>query len=574
MSDRLSVRIRVGFLLGLLLMGIMLAHPARAVEKFRPVLLPDAGHGSTARAVAQMDTFKFGVVGAQRNLDGSSNTILWGITVDPNDPSGNTVVSTPLPTPPGTGGEATGIAFTGGDVSRPVICGFLGTDVTGTQAVLWTQDSTGHFTNTILDDAASVANAVGVRRTPMGLIIVVCGKYRLPGGAWHACLWQWDAQGRRRLDLGTLGGRNSEATAILYGNDGGIWRVAGNAQRADGRWIATLIEGEGIFYSVQPLPTPPNAQSFVHALYRDLWGRTFLTGETLGPTYLPSATIWTGQGQNFTGIPLGNPAGFANCAARGIVFNGGSGNDLLVIGSAWNQAGAQVGIGALPMNQIFDDPFFFDALLRTESVGNNETITIHGLNAATPGGVIVGVGRRSGSPNAQAVALLPTKFEVPQIIAILIGLLIPQVGGNPGSVPDLWQADNRALRFSPAPGDNRVALEFGCRSILAQAGQSRAPRMITFGGSLMPRNAQQSPACNITLQLYNPTTRQWTTVLSDILVSSLYFRKTVTIPAPERFAVPGGGPLRGRLLVQSRVGASQDWVFTLDYIEQDNLYWP
>src|SRR5690349_9589633 len=76
MADRLLVRIRVVFLLGLSLMGILLLHPARAVEKFRPVLLPDAGHGSTARAVAQMDTFKFGVVGSQRNLDGSSNTIM------------------------------------------------------------------------------------------------------------------------------------------------------------------------------------------------------------------------------------------------------------------------------------------------------------------------------------------------------------------------------------------------------------------------------------------------------------------------------------------------------------------
>src|SRR6266513_4765039 len=112
-----------------------------------------------------------GVVGSKHKGDGTVGAMYWSIAVDPSDPSGNTVVSSELPKPPGLSAWATGIVFAGGNPERPIICGYTGaTFVNGgtLRAVIWQRNSSGQFTSTILDDQAAVANALVARDTPLG----------------------------------------------------------------------------------------------------------------------------------------------------------------------------------------------------------------------------------------------------------------------------------------------------------------------------------------------------------------------------------------------------------------------
>ena len=117
---------------------------------------------------------------------------------------------------------------------------------------------------------------------------------------WHACLWRISNQGTQRTDLGTLGGALSEANAIV-GDDLGIWRVVGNAQRPSGRtlaagWIVThVMDQESIFYFIKALPTPPGAESnaaYVGSANGGVWKSSGWITEANGRR---SACVWINQ---------------------------------------------------------------------------------------------------------------------------------------------------------------------------------------------------------------------------------------------------------------------------------------
>jgi probable HAF family extracellular repeat protein len=68
------------------------------------------------------------------------------------------------------------------------------------------------------------------------LFFRVVGKAQTAGGKYHAILWQ----AFQRIDLGTLGGAESEARSV--NNNVQIAMVAGSAQTADGSWHAAYWE--------------------------------------------------------------------------------------------------------------------------------------------------------------------------------------------------------------------------------------------------------------------------------------------------------------------------------------------
>jgi hypothetical protein len=382
----------------------------QAGEPHKAISLSDNGQGSTVRAGVQINSSLYYAVGSKKMHDGGTTAIFWEIAVDPSDPSGNTVYATELPGPVGANTAATGIAFAGGDPDRPVICGIVSPRDSASglptgRATVWTRDASGQFTNTTLDDQAALAsraNAVVFREGGSGGNFLVVGEIRTRDSNWHACKWEGPELDAGRNCLVILSAAPSTANAVVVRPESGRVVIGGGIRGKDGRWIATLMEEEGIYYFLKPLPTPSNTQSFLNGLYRDFLGRIVAAGDITGPNGRKRASVWINQAE----IPaalllLNNLAGYANSSANALAFIG---NTLLVVGSAWNTERDRIGFAALRINQTFQNPFRFDALRsRTETVDNNETITIHGAMA---GGGFVGECRNGSVP--QATLFLPT----------------------------------------------------------------------------------------------------------------------------------------------------------------------
>jgi hypothetical protein len=421
MSD--SIFARRAFLFWLFFATLCLTRPALALEKYVAVPLPDERLGSKALAIALAGSGRYGVVGSQQKSDGTVGAVYWSIVVDPSDLSGNTVYSTELPKPPGWHATATGIGFLEGNPDRPLIVGYLqdGTLIEHAgirYAVLWGRDASGQFTNTTLDDEAvqSQANAIATRNTPLGLIIVVCGKFRLPNGDWRACLWEIGPQGRRRIDLGTLGGRNSEAAALTYVDDLIGWSIVGSAQTPDGRSVATLwasnVVGSEHAWGSRALQTPPGAESRANSITHTWDGDLYIAGNVSEPNGRTTANIWINQREVPTALSVGNGFGDVlrrrNNTANGIIIIGQSGDDVLVVGSAWNMESDRTGLGVLSNGLDFQHPIIFDFdSLQFRGGDGALPVDTFSLNAVEPGGAIAGEGLCSGATTAQAVLLLP-----------------------------------------------------------------------------------------------------------------------------------------------------------------------
>lgn len=568
MRDLQSI-IRSAFLLWLFFVGMCLARPALAIEKYAAVPLPDAGLGSRALALTDfgpsgsINVGSMAIVGAQKNSVGMDVAMFWVVdneplVVDPNNP--NIVYAIALPTPPGMSSVATGIAFLEGNPDKPIIVGSFIDNITFDRvAVLWRRDpSSGQFTNTILDDEASQANGLTVPPIDLNLLGLVVGKYRLPNGDWHACLWRVSANGDvARTDLGTLGGANSEARAISYaGGDGNdVVLVAGSAENSNGRtlaacWAVRLTGGAGLDWFLRALPTPSGAESGALALIggssNNVW---WATGFISAPNGRTSACLWINQGDNpsefvselHQGV-LGQP-GYPvvlTSIANGLV--GHAGMDILIAGTARNSDGVKRGVAALPFNGIFDDPFFFDALASRDIVLDWNAVA---LEAVAPGGAIAGEALYAGSTTPQATLFVPTNVEGPQQYSLLVGTYSYHVGPD---IHSLWQRDGNALHIRPR-------VERGVQSIMAEwtstrysGMSSRAPQQLTLVGRARPRNANTDSDVTLTLQLYDTSAEAWVEVASRILASDEFFNGLmIEIPDPERFAVSAGEPLRWRL---------------------------
>jgi hypothetical protein len=550
--------------------GICLAQPALAVEKYAAVPLPDERLGSKALGLTKVGVGTVGVVGSQQKSDGTVGAMFWSIAVDPSDPSGNTVYATELPKPPDRNAEATGLAFIEqGNLYNLAISGNTFSPSGGSRATIWTRDTSGQFAGTILDDEAA-ASAITTRNTPLGLIIVVCGKFRLANGNWHACVWEITGQGMRRTDLGALtGGPNSEAMAVLYvGGQGGVLCVVGSAQRPDGRWIAaswvaTLTGNQGLDWFLFALPTPPGAESRAHFIGTNNGGVWRIAGEVTAQNGSRSASTWMSQGPTpnefFLDGLYRDALGRNNSAANGIVFNGGDGNDTFVVGSAWNTESDQTGMGVLSNGLNAQNPLIipFEALRSSDPVLGWNVVA---LEAAAMGGVIAGEGRLTGSMTPQAMLFLPTNREVPQVL--LAGTF--GRGSFFDGVANTWQEDGSELSILPRRDGRVDSILIDFASAGFSAATSRTPRSLTLVSRVMPARPNAAAPVMLTLQLYDSIFAVWVTVgVREEPSDGVFHRLMFDISSPERFAVPGGQPLRWRIGLRG-----EDWRdWGLDLIE-------
>ena len=423
----------------------------------------------------------------------------------------------------------------------------------------------GQFTNTMLDDEAvqSQANGISIVNTPLGLIIVVCGRYQLPNGDWHACLWKITNAGIERTDLGTLGGMNSEAMSLFNRENIAGFYVVGNADRPNGRTLATAwvvgLTGSGdLDWFVRALPTPHGAES--NAVLLGLGDGSFrkVLGYVMDSNGRRSASVWINQGEipsTFVSALYQDVLGRRlDTVANGIVGDFNRDQDLdaadFVVGTARNSLGMQRGIGAFPLNQPFDAPFPFDLLQK--DVGLNwESLA---LNAADPGGAIAGQGLVEGSSTPQAMLFVPTNDEVPQIIAILIGLAKDRRDIN--DIYFVWQRDGDAVALRPRRQGRMSSLmaEWTSTSFLKSA---RAPEKLTIVSRIMPRNMNPSSDLILTLQIHDGASNTWVNVASRILDirDGAFFRLEIDIPV--QIVVPAAQPLRWRTVLRGEEW--RDW---------------
>lgn len=548
------------------------AWPVLAQEKYTAIPLPDEGQGSQALALAQAGPGRYGVVGTQQKSDGSVGAIYWNIVVDPVNR--DIIYAIELPKPSGWNASATGLVFLEGDPDRPVIIGSLQDGAQSEQAVIWMRNASGQFSNTRLDDeAASRANAIVTRNTARGLIIVVCGKYRLSNGDWHACLWELGSQGRQRTDLGTLGGRQSEATDLITQDDLIGWNVVGSAQLADGLSVAALWKSSWVnstwSWRSQALPTPQGRQSRANHIAHTRNSDLYIAGAILEPNGQSMANIWINQGEVPSAIFVGNAVGDVlrrrNSTANAIIINGQNGNDILAIGAAWNTENDRTGMGVLINKENLQHPLIFASdLLQHPRLANENPIPLEhfSLNAVEPQGAIAGAGLAANVTTAQAMMLLPAKVEVPGIIAILIGL--KHGPKTPGRHAQLWQADGNALSFmaSSAHEAPQIVAEFAGTGFSAAAW--RAPQRLVLVSRVRPRQPKANPSALLNVQLYDPAFAVWLTVGKQLIAADESFHRTVIeIPDAQRFAVPGGTALRWRL----ELGGEEWRTWELDLVE-------
>jgi hypothetical protein len=520
-----------------------LRQPALAIEKYTAVPLPDERLGSQALAVARAGAGNYSVVGSKQMSDGTLGAMYWSIVVDPSDPRGNTVYAAELPKPAGWNAVATGVALLEGDPDRPVIVGRLFDAAGYRRAVLWWRNMSGQFTSTTLDDEAE-ASAIDARNTSLGLIIVVCGKFRLEDGNWHACVWRINGQGTQRTDLGTLGGGNSEATAMAFVDDLVGWNFVGSAQKSNGRWMATLWSSQGS----TALPTPLGAESRANYIGITRVNESVLkiAGEITETNGRRSASIWINQDEipsGFLALVYRDVLGRANSMAKGIVdyIDEDEINIPFVVGAAWNTESDRTGLGLLRSSANFQNPlvFDFDTLRRSNDPALDWNSVI--LNAVTMGGVIAGEGQLPGSTSPQAMLFLPTNTEVPQNFNLM-------VGNEFGDVLALWQEDGRAMRLLPRRAGQVRGILAEWTSTRFSAASPLAPRRLTLVSRLTPRRPHTAASAMLTLQLFDPAAGQWVNAASRILASDEFFsRLVVEIPDPGRFALAGGGPLRWRI---------------------------
>lgn len=540
-----------------------------AINKYRGFPLPDSMLGSTARSLTKVGAGTLGVVGVENTFNGLTDAVYWAVVVGAN---GEEIFPDKhiLPKPAGWNAQATGVAFLEGDPDRPVIVGYIENPINErTRAVIWRRNAMGQFTNTPLDDEAveSQANGISIANTPVGLIIVVCGKFMLPDGSWHAALWKITDAGIERNDLGTLGGPNSEALAVAP-LDLNLLGVVGNADRPNGRtlataWIVSLTGSGGLDWFVRALPTPPGAESSAINVALGDGSVRYIAGYITEPDGRRSASFWINQGETpstFLSALYQDVLGRRlDTVANGIVgdFDGDGRVDAadFVIGTAQNSSGLQRGVGALPFNQPFNQPFAFDALSRTETVDNNETITV-GLNDVEPGGWIAGQGLVQGSSTPQAMLFVPTNDEVPQIISILIGQL--QGGQDINDIYLMWQPDGNATTLRPRRQGSMSRIMAEWTSTRTDR-MSRAPEKLTIVSRIMPRNMNLSDNLLLTLQLYDPVAMNWVSMSTEVLVlgfygTGIYRTLEIEIPNPAQFAVASGQPLRWRTILRG-----EDW---------------
>lgn len=534
-----------GALAAVLLAGAFVPRPASAIEQFVPLPLATVPAGSTARAVAVAGPNAYWVAGAVRGAAGSPQASVWRVASDASDPSGNVVFALPLPTAPGAAAVATGIALRDGDPARPVVVGYVPAADGTPRGIVWTLEGNSIVANPLESgtEPSSVAHGAGVTG--------IAGRCRQPDGLWRACVWRGSGGPFERIDLGPAGSADSTALDIAVDVDGAGFVVAGAAQSAGGRLAAILVRIRGDVVVSTILETPSGADSVARAVEVAsqrvvLVGEVSRAGRSRGVAWLETDG---GTAPVLRAVPL--PNGFEHSSLNG-VLPGGPGSDLLLaVGTAWNLPEATSAFGAILAAGREPHAFAVAQLRgRTETVDKDETITIH-ADRNRFGSALAGDLAMPASGLVQAALLPPyvvddATIETPDAVAVTVGAVPGPDRAD--AVARLWQADDTTLRVSPrgtAP-ELRIVIEFTSAGFTSP--RAGAPGHVTLRGRIEPRHARSPTTADLLLQLQEAESGAWVEV-GQLTVGTAFAAQTLVVDDPGRFAVAGGGPIRGRLVV-------------------------
>jgi hypothetical protein len=419
------------------ILGILAAClPAQAIDRYVRKDLPHLGFGGEASSWREKADAEglMAVIGRVGTSNGSQQAALWL-----SDGMG----AFSLTLLPGTGGpnsRANGIVFDDG--TGPHIVGAAQTPNGTWKPVLWSVKVDGIVgPETLATLGGAGGSAADARRCAYPLCggVWIVGRSQTEDGSFHATAWHRDGSGVVEThDLGTLGGAESEATALSIDREGGVV-VVGRSQTSTGEvhGMACFVTNYGVAARSDLHPGGVASGLTGIAIYYNEnelgLGRTVASGTARLATGRSMGILYNGHaglGDNLT------VSGFHNTSTTGIV---GTRYGALITGSAWDNplntqavvwnSVASIGTTrAYPASALVDHPLADDIAFVTE-VSSRAMVGAF-LDEYVEGGM-------------EPLALIADGTEMPDVVTVPLGQ--PE---NHFSEMDLWhEGDGRTLRI-------------------------------------------------------------------------------------------------------------------------------
>ena len=460
------------------------------MDRYKFMPLPHLGYGGEARSFSANNTQT--TVGQVRDAQGNTHACLWSssngwaLQLLPDLGGSNSVANGGVSIEDGAGHHThvfVGAAETPAGVMKPV---------------LWTEESDGSFTRHVLPTMGGPAGVLSATAACNGGGACVVGSSQITNGDVEATFWRQTPGGFQAVNLGTLGGRNSQALDIVIDFASAGIVIAGSAQTASGLWHAALWRSmdDGMTWTIEDRH-PGGAMS------------TFAGTSEHGGCVDAAGTAQSANGRSM-GISFNDCAGPFGLLAPG--FGNTAAQDVLstpygsrAVGSAWNDVATPQGVVWNSVRSLART----QAYLLSGPLGNYGADIFAGMNGSVNAigpGAIVGsfLDTSAGTGMQSPLALIADGAELPDLVDVTAG--VPELRF---SETDLWHAnDGHTLRIR-SQNQNGDAVSFDARFFLKSV---QGFRVEIAGLDIRARIAGSPGAtAQAEVQVYNFQTNTWDT---------------------------------------------------------------